>query len=169
MNKKSHFTKSSSVSIKDLSYFSNNFSRHETFKAIKDTPDSAKKFRFNVNVTNNNIFCTLVDLSTNNIVLQLSAGKCNISSSKKLVRYASKIVLDEFLLKCKPFLNKNSVVFKFSGPVRIRRFILNSVFYHFKLFDVSQVFFDIKANKCFNGCRPPKQRRKKNKGLRLFK
>jgi len=31
------------------------------------------------------------------------------------------------------------------------------------------IILDVKGKKCFNGCRPPKKRRKKQKGLRIFK
>ena len=103
------------------------------------------------------------------IILQLSAGKCEVSFSKKQVRYGSKIVLERFFKECESLLTNSVVVLKFSGPVRMRRFVLNLAFYQLRLLEVSKLFFDIKANKCFNGCRPPKKRRKKNKGARLLK
>jgi len=169
MNKKSAFNKKVSPKTNDLLYFSNNFSRLETFKTIKKDVIPFKNFRLVVKLTSNNVFCTLIDLNSKKTVLQLSSGKCNISCSKKLLRYSTKIVLESFLQRCEPFLAESTVTLKFSGPIRMRRFILNSSFYHLRIFKVAQIFFDIKANKCFNGCRPPKQRRKKNKGLRLFK
>tara|TARA_B110000208_G_C11421244_1_gene303521 strand:- start:39 stop:548 length:510 start_codon:yes stop_codon:yes gene_type:complete len=169
MNKKSVVNKKVSPRTNDLLYFSNNFSRHETFKTIKKNIVETKNFSLVVRLTSNNVFCTLVDLNSKKTVLQLSSGKCNISCSKKLLRYSTKIVLESFLKRCENFLSNSTVTLKFSGPVRMRRFILNSIFYHLRLFEVAQIFFDIKANKAFNGCRPAKQRRKKNKGLRLFK
>lgn len=126
-------------------------------------------YKLVVNITSNNIFCTLINLKDQKTSLQLSAGKCNIICSKKLLKYATKIVLESFLKQSEVFLLSSEVIVKFSGPVRLRRFVLNSIFYNLRLFKVSKIFFDIKQNKCFNGCRPAKKKRKKNKGLRLFK
>lgn len=153
--------------LKNSLYYDSHKLQFQKYNLIADKQVSI--YKLVVNITSNNIFCTLINLNQNKTSLQFSAGKCNVICSKKSLKYATRVVLDSFLKEAKPFLFDSTVVVKFSGPVRLRRFILNSVFYNLRLFKVSKAFFDIKENKCFNGCRPAKKKRKKNKGLRLFK
>jgi len=169
MSKKFTTKKNFGLTSKNLLGFSHTFSKGSVFQHLNTDVQSHSFFKVVVNITNNNIFCTLVDIKSSKIILQFSAGKCEVSFSKKQVRYGSKIVLERFFKECQNLLTNSVVVLKFSGPVRMRRFVLNLAFYQLRLLDVSKLFFDIKANKCFNGCRPPKKRRKKNKGVRLLK
>ncbi len=164
---KKNFNSKKSFSFKknDLLNFSNNYNRINFF----DSDSSNWDLRLVVNITSNNIFCTLIDLTKNKTLVQLSAGKSQVDCSRKLLRFSSKIVLSKFFERAKPFFSGSSVVFKFSGPLRLRRFILNQVFYNLRVGDSKSIFFDIAHKKCFNGCRPSKKKRKKNQKLRILK
>jgi len=153
----------------NLLQFSANFDRFFSFKNLSSSIEKEWNYRLSIKITSNNVFCTLVNFKDLKTIVQLSSGKCNIACSKKLLKFSSKIVLDTFFQNSKKFLENQNIVFKFSGPLRLRRFVLNQVFYNLKNAKVSKLFFDIKPKKCFNGCRPPKLKRKKNKGLRIFK
>jgi hypothetical protein len=52
------------------------------------------------------------------------------------------------------------------GPKKIKKLVLEVISNNLK---GKNLIIDVKSKKCFNGCRPPKKRRKKQKGLRIFK
>ena len=72
MNKKNVFNKKVSPKTNDLLYFSNNFSRLETFKTIKKDAVASNNFRLVVKLTSNNVFCTLIDLNNTKTVLLIT-------------------------------------------------------------------------------------------------
>jgi hypothetical protein len=52
------------------------------------------------------------------------------------------------------------------GPKKIKKLVLEVISNNLK---AKNLIIDVKSKKCFNGCRPPKKRRKKQKCLRIFK
>ena len=95
-----------------------------------------------------------------------SSGKCGINTSKKTLRYSSKIVLQSFFDNIKKYLKEDHFLITIIGPKKIKKMVLETISINLK---GKNLIIDVKNKKCFNGCRPPKKRRKKQKGLRIFK
>lgn len=119
-----------------------------------------------IKIRPNNVFCTLVDKHSNKILYTISSGKCNIKTSKKTLKYSSKIVLQSFFDNIKKYLKKDYFLITISGPKKIKKSVLELLSLNLRN---KNIIIDVKGKKCFNGCRPPKKRRKKQKGLRIFK
>lgn len=138
-----------------------------SFRQISNK-DTFAKFskRISVRVGPNNIFCTLVDEKRKTTIYTTSSGKCGINTSKKTLRYSSKIVIQSFFDNIKKYSNKDHFLITIVGPKKIKKLILEVISNNLK---GKNLIIDVKSKKCFNGCRPPKKRRKKQKGLRIFK
>jgi len=58
----------------------------------------SKKFykQINIRITPNNVFCTLKNNLRNKTLYVASTGKCNTKTSKKILKYSSKIITQTF-------------------------------------------------------------------------
>lgn len=130
--------------------------------------NTGKKFyrQINIRITPNNVFCTLKNNIKNQTMYVTSSGKCNTKTSKKVLRYSSKVIIQMFFDKIKEHLKSNKFLINIVGPRKIRKSILEQVSNNLK---GKSLIINVDGKKCFNGCRPPKKRRKKQKGLRIFK
>lgn len=123
--------------------------------------------KFSIRVTSNNIFCTLSNVKQNKITLLGSSGKYSIKTSRKRLRYSLKTIVHSFLEELKKKkLSTKRVLINIIAPLRLRKAILKLLTPFLKK---KNVIINAQDKKCFNGCRPPKKKRKKRKGLRLFK
>ena len=112
------------------------------------------------------MFCTLVDKDLKKILYTTSSGKCNTKTSKKTLRHSSKIVIQSFFDNIKKYSKKDYFLITINGPKKMKKPILELLSLNLKN---KNLIVDVKGKKCFNGCRPSKKRRKKQKGLRIFK
>lgn len=124
------------------------------------------KFFAYIKISPNNTLTTLTT-KTGKVLYSLSAGKLNLRSSKRTYKYVYKIILEKFF---KYLLQKEiltNIYFKITAPKLLRKRLLKNI-----------LLPRIKGKNCavemqrllpFNGCRPPKKRRKKRQGLRVFK
>ena len=125
-----------------------------------------KLFVITLRIKANNIFCTLVQNSTKVTKHTGSCGKYKIKTSKRKLKFVTKSLLKIFfekissLIKRKYFLHVNLI-----SPKKVRRLMIKSL----PSFEDKSVVLDLKAKKCFNGCRPPKKVRKKRRRFRIFK
>lgn len=148
--------------FKNKSYIlSSTFQQITNSKGITNFPK-----KISIRITPNNVFCTLKDLSKNTTLKVASSGKYKIKTSKKTLRYSTKIIITSFLEEIKSELNSKKFVLNLIGPIRIRKAVLKQLSKYFKK---SSLIINVDNKKCFNGCRPPKKRRKKQRGLRVFK
>jgi ribosomal protein S11 len=108
----------------------------------------------------------LFDNNLKKILYTTSSGKCGINTSKKVLRYSVKIVLQSFFDNIKKYLSGDHFLITIIGPKKIKKMVLETIALNLK---GKNLIVDVKNKKCFNGCRPPKKRRKKQKGLRIFK
>lgn len=124
-----------------------------------------KSFVVNIKITSNNIFCTFKN--KNKIIYILSAGKSIVNNlSKKTLRYKSQLIIKEFFKNIKNRLINNNFLINIEGTKKIRSLTLRNISNYFKN---KKILINVNLRKCFNGCRPPKKRRKRQKGLRIFK
>lgn len=119
-----------------------------------------------IKIRPNNVFCTLVDKDLKKILYTTSSGKCNTKTSKKTLRHSSKIVVQSFFDNIKRYSKKDYFLITINGPKKMKKPILELLSLNLKN---KNLIVDVKGKKCFNGCRPSKKRRKKQKGLRIFK
>jgi ribosomal protein S11 len=149
--------------LKNRSYVLN--SNFQKFKSIKKLTQFSKKI--NIRITPNNIFCTLQSITKSNKTLVIaSAGKYKVKTSKKTLRFSTKVVLSSFLEEIKSKLNSKKFFINIIGPIRIRRSILKQLA---KYFRKKSLVINVDSKKCFNGCRVKKKKRKKQRGLRIYK
>ena len=121
--------------------------------------------KINIRLTQNNIFCTLTNRNKTELIT--SSGIEKIKTSKKTLNFALKIILNSFFFKIKDKTKKSKRYFiNIIGTVRVKINILKFIK---KILKGKVLFINIEHKKCFNGCKPPKKRRKKQKGLRIFK
>ena len=135
-----------------------------TYQALKKL-NFKKSFVVNIKIKPNNIFCTLKH--KDKTLYLLSAGKSTGKNiSKKTLKYKSQILINEFFKKVESFLKFNNFIINIIGTKKIRTLTLKNLT---KYITNKKILLNINQKKCFNGCRPPKKRRKRQKELRIFK
>jgi ribosomal protein S11 len=123
-------------------------------------------FQLNIRLTPNNVFCTLKNLKTKKIVLFCSSGKYKLKVSKKNLKFINKIIIQKFLAEIEQKIQFKLLIVNIIAPIKIRKSIIKQLN---PLIKTTKLIIQIKEVKIFNGCRPPKKRRKKQKGLRILK
>jgi ribosomal protein S11 len=137
---------------------------HQEVIGLKNSTKPFKKL--SVRVTPNNIFCTLTNLANNKTLSLGSSGKYAIKTSKKKLRFSSKLIIQSFLEDIKKKIKTDPLLINLISPIKIRKAILKQLSGSLKGKDL---ILNIEEKKCFNGCRSKKNKRKKHKGLRIFK
>jgi len=127
--------------------------------------------RINIRVTSNNVFCTLVDVLRNKTLVLGSSGKYSVKTSKKTLKFSSRVILESFFEEIKKRLKGQQIIINIVSPLKLRKkifwFFVNKLRKEIKL--IRKCIFNIESKKAFNGCKVSKQKRKKRKGLRIFK
>jgi ribosomal protein S11 len=119
-----------------------------------------------IKVCQNNIFCTLRNIHTNQILFTLSCGILKLDTSKKKLNYNIKFILETFLKNVNLYLrNYKNLIIQIVSIKKYRKKILG--IFRSKLKN-KNIILRTKKNKCFNGCRPSKKRRKKRMFLKLL-
>lgn len=144
------------------------------------------RFFFNkiitIRIKPNNVFCTFVNRS-NRKTISGTSTKYKVKMSKKALRYNYKVILKSFLKETKRFLKSKRILISVTSPKKIRRElfrILKTRLIRRKKFarktsgkavrySPDLLLFRFNSKKCFNGCRVRKKRRKKQRGLRIYK
>lgn len=144
-------------------------SRLVRLKQLKNLKKHFKKV--NVRVTSNNVFCTLIDVLRNKTLIIGCAGKYSVKTSKKTLKFSSKVILESFYNEIKKKLRGQQIIINIIAPKKLRKkifwFFVNKLRKENKI--IRKCIFNIEPKKAFNGCRAAKQKRKKRKGLRIFK
>jgi ribosomal protein S11 len=127
--------------------------------------------RINIRITSNNVFCTLVDVLRNKTLVLGSSGKYSVKTSKKTLKFSSRVILESFFEEIKRKLKGQQIIISIVSPRKLRKkifwFFVNKLRKEIKL--IRKCIFNVEAKKPFNGCKVAKQKRKKRKGLRIFK
>lgn len=117
-----------------------------------------------IKISPNNTIITLTD-TKGNVLYKTSSGKLGLNSSKKNYKLIHNMVLTSFFNYLKTEKKQKHMLFKISVPKLLRRRVMKRLKFYMK----SSNSFEGIRRLSFNGCRPPKLRRKKRKGLRIFK
>lgn len=159
----------------------------DTMSELIQQEDIKIKKILTIRIKPNNVFCTLKNLISNRMVSG-SSTKYKVKMSKKTLRYNYKIVIRSFLEETKKVLKTKFLFVCIVAPRRIRRDLLRILkkklmFKPKSILKLSPnkdeeeivrkhphlLMFDFYAKKCFNGCRARKKKRKKQRGLRIYK
>ena len=140
----------------------------EALKLLKVSTVNSIKFHLVIRLTPNNVFCSFINLKKNKTLFISSAGIYKLNVSKKTLNFNNKIIIQNFLDEVKKilFLTKKFLLVTIYGPLNIRTSILTQLSKNLKGI---KLIIKVKEMKVFNGCRPSKQRRKKQTGLKIFK
>jgi ribosomal protein S11 len=117
------------------------------------------------------VFCALPRLTaqrSNKTEIIYSAGLLGIKTSKRKLKFSSRVVIDKFLKRLNTRTRRKSVLINISGPKRIRNKILLYFIKSLRKARTAKIIVNIIPKKIFNGCRSKKQKRKKRKGFRIF-
>ena len=152
-------------------YLYNKSRRSALNPKVKDLLYSSRRVRYKIciRVKQNNIFCTFRNIKKNKTLLVASSGKLKIKITKKTFKFLNKRLIKKFLNKIFNFSKKRAlfILVDLIAPIRSRRFIVK--YFSFLFRRKISLFFCFKPVKCFNGCKPKKKKRKKQKSSRLFK
>ena len=138
---------------------------NKTFLKISKLKNLNLFHKINIRATSNNVFCTLVDIKSKKTLNVAYAGKYKIKTSKRTLKFSSKVIIENFLKEINERL-KTFVFISLILPKRIKRKTIKLLK---KSFKNKKVILNVIGKKCFNGCRPSKKKRKKRKGFRIFK
>lgn len=141
-----------------------------------------KKLLKQISITfkQNNIFCSLINL-TNHKTLHLgSSGLYKIKISKRKLKHLYLDILNNFFRKVKRNIrNFNNTIFKITSPKHLRKSVFKLV--HTNITEIkSKAFPSLQAEKknivikltpkkCYNGCQAKKNIKKKRKLFRIYK
>ncbi len=124
------------------------------------------KWVANIKITPNNIIIALTDRS-GKLKYLTSAGKLGLTCSKRTLKFVVKMVLTHFFNHLKKKKITEAVYFRITAPKHFRRRVLKTIMK--KEIRAGRNLLEGLSKLPFNGCRPPKERRKKRKGLRIFR
>jgi len=166
--KKNYLKKTSKVNKKIFYRFRKLFSNkhsilNQNLNFLVKTPP---KFFIKIKFTQNNIFLTYSKIENNNTLKVFSTGKEKIKTSKKLLKFSTKIFFPSVFEKISEDIKNKILIINIICPNYLKSNLIKTIskFLQFNIF-----ILNIKNNKCFNGCKVKKQKRKKRKMFRIFK
>ena len=124
------------------------------------------KYSFTLKVSQNNVFCTLVNYRNKKVLLNTSAGKEKLNISRKTLAFGAKNIIISFLKKIKKKIIGSNILINITASLRIKVLFLRLLKSYIKK---SSILINTNHKKCFNGCKVAKKKRKKQRGLRVFK
>lgn len=118
----------------------------------------------NIRINPNNTMISLADIN-GNTKYKVTAGMLGLHSSKKNYKLVYNLVLTQFFNVLRKKKITKNLLFRLNVPQLLRRRIVRRLKFYIK----NNSIFEGLRQLAFNGCRPPKLRRKKRKGLRITK
>jgi hypothetical protein len=166
------FKKSFSKKLKNL-FFINRILK-EKFRSINKLDLNStilknlrlRRHLLSITIKSNNIFCNLHNVSVGKLIKRCSSGLYKLNTSRKKLKFNINLILIPFLNSIKSKLNKKICFISITAPIKIRK---NILFILGNNLQKKNLIIEVNNKKCFNGCRPAKKKRKKQKGQRFFK
>lgn len=120
-----------------------------------------------IRVNPNNIFFNLKLIKPKiKTLAHASSGLFKVKLTKKRLSYNAVYLLDSFLSRFRLKIFRRNLIIVIVCPKHLKFKLIKCLS---KLLKKRKLIVYIKPAKCFNGCRPPKKRRRKQKGLRILK
>jgi hypothetical protein len=156
------------------------FFKQKIEKALFSRNNFVKKIT--IKIVQNNIFCTLIDLSLKKTVHTCSSGIYKVKISKRKLKRIYEEFINEFFLQIKKRIkNLHRTIFNIITPKYIRKKvcrIIKTQLIEIKIRKENKktpqlkkkyVLINVLPKKCFNGCKAKKKIRKKRRYYRIFK
>lgn len=166
---KNFYLKKFSKINKKLSYrfrklfSSKHFIFNQNFNSLIQTP---AKYVIKIKFTQNNIFLTYSNIKNNTTIKTFSTGKEKFKTSKKLLKFSTKTFLPSIFEKLSENIKNKILLINITCPTYLKKHLITII----NKFLQNNIFIlNINCNKCFNGCKEKKQKRKKRKLFRIFK
>lgn len=156
------------INLKAYYRYRNLFKNNKTLinpTVVLLTKQSYPKYRFTIKATQNNVFCTLVNYQNKKILSNTSSGKEKLNISRKTLTFGAKQIIKSFLKKIKNKIFGYNILINITAPLRVKIIFLKLLKSYIKK---SNILINTNHKKCFNGCKQPKKKRKKQRGLRIF-
>lgn len=135
-------------------------------QTLNNIKKNLPRVKINIRLTQNNIFCTLTKIKTNQTLLISSAGIEHIKTSKKLLKFSAKNILPFFFEKISKNIKQKKILLNLKCPKRLKKKLILQI----NTMLIKNIYIiNTKNNKCFNGCKAKKKKRKKYKKWRIFK
>ena len=93
-------------------------------------------------------------------------GKEKIKVSRKNLAFGAKNIIISFFKKSTKKFSGSTIFVKILAPLRVKTIFLRALKNYSKN---ARLLINTIHKKCFNGCKVPKKKRKKQRGLRVFK
>lgn len=168
LKQKLHFLPSTNIVMQAQTYSLTNESCQTSKPRLTGTktPMKLPQHIITIRVGPNNTMATFTD-NKGNVLIQMSAGKIQLRSSRKNYKKICHTVITEFFNKIKKTKIKKNILVKLSVPKNLKYKIMKRVKYYAR--PKKESFYELLRLLPFNGCRPPKSKRKKRQGLRIYK
>lgn len=120
-----------------------------------------------IRINPNNIFFNLKLLKpVPKTLSHSSSGFFKVKLTKKRLSHNIFFLVDAFLSHVRTKIFRRNLIIVIIAPKTLKSKLIKFLS---QLLKKRKLIIYVKAQKCFNGCRPPKKRRRKQKGLRLLK
>lgn len=120
-----------------------------------------------VRINPNNIFFNLKLIKPKiKTLAHASSGLFKVKLTKKRLSHNLFLLLDNFLSRVRSKIFRRNLIIVIISPKNLKFKLIKFLS---QLLKKRKLIIYVKPLKCFNGCRPPKKRRRKQKGLRLLK
>ena len=107
------------------------------------------------------------NLNSGKILINRSSGIYNLQISKKKLKYNIKMMLQFFFKDIEIFYKREkNILIEVICGVKVRKQIIKFLKQKIRK---KNIVLQLNEKRCFNGCKPPKKKRKKRMGLRIFK
>jgi len=173
-HKKKKTLKKKKIRLIPVSYYRKKFSLF-----FKRNIARFKKEKFDkiliIRLRSNNVFCTFNDIEKRKTIFSCLASRYFIKITAKRLKHQILRILTFFYHEIKKELTYKGLIIKIFSPKYLRAKIFRwckrylSRFLYKKNRFHRPLFFQLKDNKAYNGCRVKKKRRKKRRRRRYFK
>lgn len=140
------------------------------FKLVLNIKKRLNTCKFNhilvINLLQNNIFAFLLTLPAKKVIFFKTASSYNIKITKKLLKRNCFSFLKPIILLLYKHVTDRHIIIIISSRKKLRKKILKYLNIRLQVFTK---LLCVNSLYCFNGCRAKKIKRKKRKGLRIFK
>jgi hypothetical protein len=120
-----------------------------------------------IHIKPNNVFCTFINTYKKKILESSNSATFSINITKKQLKHNIPKLLLFFIKKIFQRL-KAQLIIKIISPKYLKKRILRQIRPFFSKYQ-KQLLIEMPSKKCFNGCKPPKNRRKKRKYNIIYK
>jgi hypothetical protein len=142
-----------------------------TYSLASEVLSTVYTQRLSITIKQNNIFCSLMNIGSNQTLYKTSADLLGFKVTQKKMRFIFERVLEAFLNKVQPItVLPGGIIFNVIAPTTLKQRIYDFLCKNFILKDSEKqrrLRFIFPPKKSFNGCRPVKKVRSKRHNIKF--